>query len=283
MTKEKTWCVYMHTNKINNKRYIGISSNVKRRWSRNGLDYRGQLFYKAIEKYGWDNFEHEVLYENLTQEEAGKKEIEMISYYQSNNKLFGYNISNGGENGHNELWNDPEYRAAQTKERKSRWDNDEYREKLAKIMKKAMESDTYKQKQSKKTKDRWDEGMFDEIHCKPVMCLETGVVYKSCYEASELTNICRTDIGKCCNKYMKTAKGYHWIFYTGENYSVDDRMFMIEQIGKGKGVQILCVETGMIYNSIKEAAKDTNTDNSSIVKVLKGKRKTSGGYHWVYC
>lgn len=45
----------------------------------------------------------------------------------------------------------------------------------------------------------------------------------------------------------------------------------------------MCVETGIKYNSIKEAAKDLDTDNSSIGKVLKGIRKTAAGFHWVYC
>ena len=150
-------------------------------------------------------------------------------------------------------------------------------------MKRAMESDTYKQKQAIKTKERWDNGIFEEIFCKAVMCLETGIIYKSAQEASDSTNICRTDIGKCCNKQMKTAQGYHWIFYDGENYTESDRKTMIEQIGKGKGIQIMCVETGIKYNSIKDAAKDVDVDNSSIGKVLKGKQQTSAGYHWVYC
>lgn len=273
----------MHTNKVNNKKYIGISSNVKQRWTGNGSDYKRQVIGKAFDKYGWDNFEHEILFENLSQEEAETKEIEMISYYQSNNRLFGYNISKGGENGHNELWNDPEYRTAQSEERKNRWNNVEYKEKLSKSMKAAMNKDTYKQKQSEKTKERWNDGTFDEIFCKSVMCLETGIIYKSINEASELTGVCRTDISKCCNKEMKTAKDYHWIFYTGENYTDNERILMIERIGKGRGIQIMCVETGIKYNSIKEAAKDTNTDNSSIGKVLKGKYKTAAGFHWIYC
>ena len=68
MNKEN-YKVYIHTNKINNKVYIGITKkHVNDRWGRNGVGYKNnaKAFYSAIEKYGWDNFYHEVLYEHLT-------------------------------------------------------------------------------------------------------------------------------------------------------------------------------------------------------------------------
>ena len=76
MRKENltNWCVYMHTNKQNNKKYIGISSNIKKRWANQGVNYYDQVFGLAIQKYGWDGFVHEILFENLTKEEACLKE-----------------------------------------------------------------------------------------------------------------------------------------------------------------------------------------------------------------
>ena len=60
--------VYYHRNKINNKYYIGITSKkkVEYRWGKDGNSYKGQLFGKAIDKYGWDNFEHGIFYENIS-------------------------------------------------------------------------------------------------------------------------------------------------------------------------------------------------------------------------
>ena len=99
--EDKKYFVYMHINKINNKKYIGITCRKKPeyRWGKNGNSYKGQVFKTAIDKYGWDNFEHIVLFENLCAEEAYNKEQELIHEYKTNQKEYGYNLSIGGEHG----------------------------------------------------------------------------------------------------------------------------------------------------------------------------------------
>lgn len=52
-----------------------------------------------------------------------------------------------------------------------------------------------------------------------------------------------------------------------------------------KGLQkkpIMCVETGIIYEGQMDAQRKTGIFQSNIYKVLIGKRKTAGGYHWRY-
>ena len=64
-TEDNKWIVYMHRNMINDKKYIGITSrNVDLRWQ-NGLGYKNTHFGNAIKKYGWENFEHIILFEGL--------------------------------------------------------------------------------------------------------------------------------------------------------------------------------------------------------------------------
>lgn len=94
----KNYIVYKHTSP-NNKVYIGITcKDPKRRWQ-NGNGYSTSVkFYRAIQKYGWENIKHEILFENLTKEQAEQKEIELIAFYNSTDERFGYNISSGGEN-----------------------------------------------------------------------------------------------------------------------------------------------------------------------------------------
>lgn len=90
------WSVYVHTNKINNKYYVGITSKVpEKRWQ-NGFGYYGQPFYKAIKKYGWDNFDHEIIASHLTKEEAENFEKILIQKLDSFIKRNGYNVSIGG-------------------------------------------------------------------------------------------------------------------------------------------------------------------------------------------
>lgn len=88
--------VYKHTFP-NNKVYIGITiQNPNERWL-NGKGYHhNNYMINAIKKYGWENVKHEILFNDLTKEEAVQKEIELIAFYKSNQREYGYNIESGG-------------------------------------------------------------------------------------------------------------------------------------------------------------------------------------------
>ena len=93
--------VYKHTNLINGKSYIGITSQkVYKRWHPDHY-ISCKRFYAAIQEFGWQNFSHEVLYEVETKEEANRLEKEMIIQYKTTEAAFGYNISFGGIGGDN--------------------------------------------------------------------------------------------------------------------------------------------------------------------------------------
>ena len=95
---EKKWCVYVHTNKINGKKYVGITSkeNPKNRW-KNGHGYRyNEYFWNAIQKYGWNNFSHEILSTNLTIRDACQAEMDYIKLFNCKSPN-GYNNSYGGD------------------------------------------------------------------------------------------------------------------------------------------------------------------------------------------
>ena len=93
-----TYCVYIHTNKVNGKMYVGQTCRKpKDRWQ-NGNGYKGCIcFYNAIQKYGWDNFEHEIIASNLTKEEANNFEQILIKKIKTQSKEYGYNICDGGQ------------------------------------------------------------------------------------------------------------------------------------------------------------------------------------------
>ena len=98
MIVNNSFCVYVHTNKINNKKYVGQTcQKPESRWGNQGCGYKGcLLFERAIQKYGWDNFEHEIVYDGLTQDEANYYEEMLIEQYHTTDSDFGYNIRSGG-------------------------------------------------------------------------------------------------------------------------------------------------------------------------------------------
>ena len=97
LSTSNNYIVYKHTSP-SNKVYIGITKkNPNDRWA-SGFGYEHQIyFFRAIVKYGWNNFKHEILYTNLTEEEAKDIEIRLIKEYNSTDINCGYNIDLGGD------------------------------------------------------------------------------------------------------------------------------------------------------------------------------------------
>ena len=94
------YIVYVHTNMLNGKQYVGLSStSIEDRAGKNATKYKNcKYFWRAIQKYGWDNFTHVVLVDNLTHEQA----MELEKYYiHQLNTMYpnGYNLTSGGDSG----------------------------------------------------------------------------------------------------------------------------------------------------------------------------------------
>lgn len=219
------YIVYQHKNKINNKIYIGITSQTpEQRWGSNGCNYKSSPhFYSAIKKYGWDNFEHNILFTNLTKEEACLKEQELIKKYNSMDRAYGYNSTSGGEI------------FSMNKETKEKISNalignknglghpcsEEKKKKISDAQKGRKLTDEHKQKLSIAAQNR-------HVSCteekkkklsqsypnkKRVYCEELNIVYESVQECSRQLGIPATNISKLCNGRGKTLKGYHLKYY----------------------------------------------------------------------
>ena len=96
--EHRQYFVYKHT-VPNDKVYIGITccQEPELRWYY-GFGYKqNALFYADIEKFGWDNIKHEILYKGLSPQEARDKEIELIELYRATNSQYGYNLDIGGK------------------------------------------------------------------------------------------------------------------------------------------------------------------------------------------
>lgn len=181
------YSVYVHTFP-NGKRYVGITSQTPgRRW-KNGHAYQNQHYvWNAINKYGWHNIRHDVLYTGLTKFEACAIEQKLIADWKTTEKEHGYNIAIGGQSG----W-------------LGRHHSEETRQKMSK---------------SHKGVNTWAKGCKKpetaERQSKPVVCIETKVIYHSGKDASEKTGVNHSHIFQCCKGKRKTAGGYHWQYKEG--------------------------------------------------------------------
>lgn len=220
----KNYCVYCHTNKINGKKYIGITSQKPEyRW-KNGEGYRNNIyFYRAIKKDGWHNFTHEILYANLKKEDAEKLEIRLIEEYQTRFNQKGYNIESGG----NVKKDIPlETRKRISEKKKGFKHSDETKKKISQS-KKGKESPLRGKKMSKEAirinsishigQKVWNKGRpwtdEEKAKCggKAVMCVELNKIYRTAHEAGKDLNLDFSSICKCVKGKAKTVGGYHWI------------------------------------------------------------------------
>ena len=97
-TPTPSWTVYAHI-APNGKMYVGITSQKpEHRWRDGVTGYReNEHFCNAIKKYGWDNFQHEIIASGLTADEASNMEKLLIQKLDLTNRNNGYNKSYGGD------------------------------------------------------------------------------------------------------------------------------------------------------------------------------------------
>ena len=235
------YIVYIHKNKINQKIYVGLTKqDPQDRWRKDGGGYKNQpKFWRAIQKYGWDNFEHIILKTNLTAKEASELEKQLIKSFNAIQN--GYNSDLGGV-----ITN----HSPETIEK----------------IRQSMIGKTHSQKTKSKISNSKQKDK------KSIICIETGIEYESAADAMRKTGVDRSSISKVCYGTMKTAGGYHWCFKGQKPIYIKDNRFK----------PVICLNSGRIYSSIAEAARDTKSDQSNIKKVCDGKYKTTNGLKWKY-
>lgn len=256
--QDRIYYVYEHRCKINNKVYIGTSKQnpPNRRWA-NGLGYKqSEYFWRAICKHGWENFEHTILKDGLTYEEASDAEIYYISLNSSANRNFWYNISTGGMI----YWS----HSKETLEKMSK-SNIEY----------------WKSKKGEETKRR-----IGAKKGTAVYNIETGVEFHSSNRASIEMGINSGTIASCCNGIGITAGGYHWI------YARDISEEKIKEVLSRKATKykrpVLCKDLDIVFGSAVEASDyllehmGIRIHHNGISDACAGGRKTSAGFHWEF-
>lgn len=66
------------------------------------------------------------------------------------------------------------------------------------------------------------------------------------------------------------------------NYGTRNERIIKNRNGKNASKKVICVETNIIYHSVREAQRQTGIQNSHITECCKGNRKSAGNYHWKY-
>lgn len=185
------WYVYIHTNKINQKAYIGITcKSPKNRW-RSGANYKHNVYFNnAIMKYGWGNFEHTIFKSNLSKQEAQQIERLMIALWMSNQRQYGYNLSSGGESS----------RVGCRHSQKTR---------------KLLSEMNLGDNNPRRRKER-KQIVANKPKLKPVYCVELELEFPSIQEAADLFNIEASNISKCCKGMRYTAGRMHWRYVNGD-------------------------------------------------------------------
>lgn len=225
------YIVYKHTSPTG-KSYIGLTSQgMKHRAGPEGKRYAEcTAFYRAIQKYGWDGFTHEVLEQDLTFEEACEKEQYYIRKYRSLTTENGYNLENGG--------------------RVSCKVSEETKAKISKTL---------------------------TGRKRPPLSLETRRKMSEARKGKKMT-----PRGEEYSRRLSAA-------LTGRTFTPEHCRHISEgkkgtQVGANnpRARQVLCVETGVVFDTIKDAGAFTGGSPKNIISCCRGRLKTSGGYHWQY-
>lgn len=99
-----SYSVYVHilpkevSGCVRDKYYFGVTSRKPYvRWGRGSHYKQLKVFYPVIQKYGWDNIRHLIVAEGLCEEVAKQMEVALIKMYHTQDRNYGYNVTNGGD------------------------------------------------------------------------------------------------------------------------------------------------------------------------------------------
>ena len=281
MEESRTYCIYIHENKINGKRYVGQTcQKPKDRWD-NGHGYKTCTYFNnAILKYGWDNFEHIIFAENLSKTEANKIEKELIEFYDTMNPQKGYNLTKGGEGVSGFKMTDEQKKKigmAQIGKEIS----EETRQKLREIRKGMKHSEESKEIMREKHKrENLSEETLEKMSnsAKERLAIPENNPFFGKHHTDE-TCMILSDIAK--SRFENKAN--HPMY--GKHHSEETKQKLID-VAPSKGVIQFSLDKNIIgiFTSTRGAERETGVAHQHIIKCCKDEpfKKTAGGYYWMY-
>lgn len=300
--------MYYHKNRINNKIYIGISKNITKRWSTNGEQYKySKAFYRAIKKYGWDNFDHIVLIEDISKEMACIIETELIKKYRTQSKECGYNLANGGLGGCTVKGKDHHlskivYQYSLDGKYIQTWDNAQRASEKLNICVSDIHATCRNEKIRKAGSYMWSYKKVDflEPYVREGITKETILQLDANFNIiTKYKNISyvnqpeynRERVTNCCKRRAITHNGYYWVYEKDYNSSfisyIQNRCKNKHKNSLAKPINQydLCGNIIHTYKSARDVEEKTGFNRSTIQAYCKrglGNHGESTGYIWKY-
>ena len=270
------WSIYIHRCINNNKAYIGIAKgNPVNRWGANGKKYRKDsqpVFYNAIQKYGWDGFEHIIWETNLNHNEAKNMEKMLISLFQTNcrkykNPAYGYNETDGGDGS------------------SGRSVKQATREKIGKVHRGKALSVEHKEKISRGLTGRPGtmKGKHHSLETRAKMSQShIGIVFTAEHRRNISIANQKDTAGFHHHRHTEEAKQRQREATAARNATLDWKVN--NRLKLSKPVVQCTIEGDIlrIWSWIKGASDTLDILTSGIIRCCQGKRKTAGGYCWYY-
>lgn len=260
----------------NMKLYVGITSTKPEyRWA-NGKGYSSQSYMRyAIQKYGWENVEHVIVYQTRSRQSAFEMEKYLIFQFKTNQREFGYNLSSGGESGAvGVLWS--EERKRRYSEQSSGPLNHNYGRKMSAEQRRRISDAAKKRPPRTADSNQHIRDVMTEMRGVAVVCYETGQLFLSESEAARWANASSSNIVQAMQGFPKrTCRGYHWVRSTEYR-----ECQTLPRVHAPKPV--ICVETGIRYPSIGEAARCLGLDQRHISRCCRFPTRMLKGCHWKY-
>lgn len=280
--------IYMTTNKINNKKYIGQKKIDKEgKWKK----YLGSgvALKNAINEYGKENFTREILAYAYSFEELDKLEIEFIRRYNAVNDRMFYNLVEGGGTVTG-LKVSKETRLKLSK-RFSGKGNYFYGKRFLKTdnhfygKRHSLES-RKKMSESHKGKEPWNKGKKGVFTEESLLKMSKAKKGKPLSE-SHKENIRKSQSGENHPMYGKKhseetkrkiseAKKGKTSPRKGVKLSEETKRKLSEAKKGQNSKKVICITTNKIFDSIKSASKFYNCNESSLSQCCKGNRKSCG-------